>query len=99
MTASAHDTLPGEPPQERRLGRIGFRTSQDESLLIHKAAELRGQTVTQYVLCAVLDRAERDLYEHAAHLDRMDRTTQRDGGPGPAGPVEPLSSLICVYGG
>ena len=55
MGASAHD-IP--PSRERRLGRIGFRTTAEESLLIHKAAELQGCTVTQYVLCAVLDRAE-----------------------------------------
>jgi uncharacterized protein (DUF1778 family) len=90
MTASPHHTPPGEPPRERRIGRIGFRTTEDESLLIRKAAELQGWTVTQYVLCAVLDRAERDLYEHAARLDRMDQITHRT--------AEPLSSLACVYG-
>jgi hypothetical protein len=95
MTASAYDLPPGEPPRERRIERIGFRTSQDESLLIRKAAELRGQTVTQYVQCTVLDRAERDLYEHAAYLERMDRKPQCGE---PAGPAELLSSLICVYG-
>jgi uncharacterized protein (DUF1778 family) len=66
MAASAQN-IPrrGERRGERRE-RITFRTSEDESELIRRAAELRGWTTTEYVLCAVLDRAERDLYEHAA---------------------------------
>lgn len=45
---------------------IAFRISADQFLVIRKAAELIGWTVTDYVLSAALDRAERDLYEHAA---------------------------------
>ncbi|MEV4674936.1 MULTISPECIES: DUF1778 domain-containing protein [Actinomadura] len=46
--------------------RIAFPTSADQYLVIRKAAELIGWTVTDYVLSTALDRAERDLYEHAA---------------------------------
>ncbi|MFB4310927.1 DUF1778 domain-containing protein [Actinomadura sp. GTD37] len=45
---------------------IAFRTSADQFLVIREAAELIGWTVNDYVLSAALDRAERDLYEHAA---------------------------------
>ncbi|TDC08447.1 DUF1778 domain-containing protein, partial [Actinomadura bangladeshensis] len=45
---------------------IAFRISDEQSLVIREAAELIGWTVTEYVLSAALDRAERDLYEHAA---------------------------------
>jgi uncharacterized protein (DUF1778 family) len=47
---------------------IAFRISDEQSLVIRKAAELIGWTVTDYVLSAALDRAERDLYAHAATL-------------------------------
>jgi hypothetical protein len=86
MAASAHNF----PPCERRSEQIGFRASENESMLIRRAAELRGWTITQYVLCAVLDRAERDLYEHAA----------RTGCPAtsdPGGTAEPLHALANIF--
>ncbi|MFA1549452.1 type II toxin -antitoxin system TacA 1-like antitoxin [Actinomadura chokoriensis] len=45
---------------------IAFPTSADQFLVIREAAELIGWTVADYVLSAALDRAERDLHEHAA---------------------------------
>ncbi|TMQ93519.1 DUF1778 domain-containing protein, partial [Actinomadura soli] len=47
---------------------LTVRPSPDQLLVIRKAAELIGWTVTDFVLSAALDRAERDLYEHAAAL-------------------------------
>jgi uridine phosphorylase len=85
MAVSAHDL----PLRERRIERMGFRTTEHESTLIRRAADLRGLTVTQYVLCAVLDRAERDLYEHAA------RTQQEP--PMPEGTVEPFHALANLF--
>jgi uncharacterized protein (DUF1778 family) len=103
MTASAHDIPACEPPRDRRIGRIGFRTTEDESLLIHKAAELQGWTVTQYVVCAVLDRAERDLYEYATRVDGMVNGNDavpapQDAAPELAGAAEQLSVLAYLYG-
>ncbi len=87
MPASAHDL----PLRERRIERIGFRTTENEIALIRRAANLRGWTVTQYVLCAVLDRAERDLYEHAARTQSA--TSMPDGA------VEPLHALANFFTG
>jgi uncharacterized protein (DUF1778 family) len=87
MPASAHDF----PLRERRIERIGFRTTVNEGTLIRMAADLRGWTVTQYVLCAVLDRAERDLYEHAART-RPARSIQD-------GAAEPLHTLANLFTG
>ncbi|HZB29005.1 MAG TPA: DUF1778 domain-containing protein [Streptosporangiaceae bacterium] len=84
MAVSAHNV----PLRERRIERIGFRTTEQEGALIRRAADLRGLTITQYVLCAVLDRAERDLYEHAA------RTQQA---PMPEGAAEPLHALANLF--
>ncbi|TDD69352.1 DUF1778 domain-containing protein, partial [Actinomadura darangshiensis] len=53
-------------PAARADDHLTLRTSADQLLVIRKAAELIGWTVTDYVLSAALDRAERDLYEHAA---------------------------------
>jgi uncharacterized protein (DUF1778 family) len=85
MTVSAHNV----PLRERRIERIGFRTTEHESELIRRAADLRGLTVTQYVLCAVLDRAERDLYEHAARTRREAKM--------PDGAVEPLHAVANLF--
>jgi uncharacterized protein (DUF1778 family) len=85
MAASAHNV----PLPERRIERIGFRTTENESTLIRQAADLRGCSITQYVLCAVLDRAERDLYEHAAHA-------QHDPSM-PASAAEPLHALASLF--
>jgi hypothetical protein len=62
MSESVRDDLPATPADDL----IALRTSLDQFLMIRKAAELIGWTVTDYVLSAALDRAERDLYEHAA---------------------------------
>jgi uncharacterized protein (DUF1778 family) len=85
MAASAHNL----PLRERRIERIGFRSTEDESALIRRAADLRGWTVTQYVKCAVLDRAERDLHEHAART----RLSAADL----EGAAEPLHALANVF--
>ncbi|HEU5158357.1 MAG TPA: DUF1778 domain-containing protein [Streptosporangiaceae bacterium] len=86
MAASAHNI----PLRDRRIERIGFRTTEHESALIRKAADLRGLTIAQYVLCAVLDRAERDLYAHAAY-------TQHERSP-LDGAGEPLHALANLFG-
>ena len=72
------------------IGIIGFHATADEELVIRKAAELAGWTITEYVHSAVLDRAERDLYEHAARCewDYRDRTVT----------TEPFDSLVGIYG-
>lgn len=69
---------------------IAFRTSADQFLVIRKAAELIGWTVTDYVLSAALDRAERDLYEHAA--------AQEAAAPDPAAPdpTDPYVALLAA---
>jgi uncharacterized protein (DUF1778 family) len=85
MTASAHDEL----PLPHRKGFIGFRTTGEQELAIRKAAELFGWSVSQYVLCAVLDQAERDLHEHAARIEW-------EAGTGSA-TAEPLESLIMIH--
>jgi hypothetical protein len=85
MAVSAHNI----PLRGRRIERIGFRATEHESALIRQAADLRGWTVTEYVLCAVLDRAERDLYEHAARTEP----------PAPAleGAAAPLHALASIF--
>jgi uncharacterized protein (DUF1778 family) len=86
MAASAHNI----PLRGQRVERIDFRATKQESVLIRQAADLRGWTVTQYVLCAVLDRAERDLCEHATRS-------------GPRAPMldsaaaEPLHALANIF--
>jgi uncharacterized protein (DUF1778 family) len=87
MPASAHDF----PLRERRIERIGLRTTVNEGDLIRRAADLRGWTVTQYVLCAVLDRAERDLYEDAAAI--------RPAAAMPDAAAEPLHALANLFTG
>lgn len=57
--------------------------------MIGKAAELLGMTVSEYVLCAVLDRAERDLYQNAALQDWTPVY--------PATSSEPLTSLLQAF--
>ena len=64
---------------------IAFPASADQFLVIRKAAELVGWTITDYVLSAALDRAERDLYEHAAALEATAPPP-----PPPPGPAPPL---------
>jgi uncharacterized protein (DUF1778 family) len=72
-----------------RNDRLELRTSEEQHLAIRKAAELVGWTVPQYVLSAALDRAERDLYEHAA-VHRPE--------PGDGGSVEPFVAVVTALG-
>lgn len=58
--------MPESVRQDLPATHIAFRPTADQLLVIRKAAELIGWTVTDYVLSAALDRAERDLYERAA---------------------------------
>ena len=80
MSVSAHFESPS----------VKLPLSEEQNLLIRKAAELQGWTVTEYVLCALLDRAERDLYEHAA---RTDWETVY-----PATSAEPITSVMELFG-
>lgn len=66
---------------------IALRPSAEQLLVIRKAAELIGWTVTDYVLSTALDRAERDLYEAAA----------RDIGPSPeTDPTGPITAVLLA---
>ncbi|TDC58420.1 DUF1778 domain-containing protein, partial [Actinomadura sp. GC306] len=58
MSESVHQDLP-VPHHDTH---IALRMSAEQILVIRKAAELAGWTVTDYVLATVLDRAERDLH-------------------------------------
>jgi hypothetical protein len=64
--------------------------TEDEGLIIRKAADLQGWSVTEYVRAAVLDRAERDIYEWAATTDWETVF--------PATSAEPITSLLDVFG-
>ena len=86
MTASTHHDLPLPQPEDM----IGFRLTPEQELLVRRAAELSGWTFSEYILCAVLDRAERELHEHAARMDW-------EHGPRPL-TTEPFDSLVGVYG-
>ncbi|MBO2455654.1 DUF1778 domain-containing protein [Actinomadura barringtoniae] len=83
-------------PASRHTDHIEFDLSDEQGLVIRKAADLLGWTVPQYVMSAVLDRAERDLYEHAAAAGVV-RTS-----PGPGGSdenaAEPLLALVHALG-
>lgn len=85
MSVSAHQDLPAA----RRLEQIEIHTTEEQDLVIRKAAELVGWTVPEYILCTILDRAERDLYEHAA---------LEPGAPLPEAAAEPLTALIGALG-
>ncbi|HEV7934799.1 MAG TPA: DUF1778 domain-containing protein [Actinomadura sp.] len=85
MTASAYHDLP--LPQYD--GFIGFRPTQEQERLIRKAAELSGWSISDYVLCAVLDRAEREVHEDAARAEW-------ERNPAPPS-IEPFESLIRIY--
>lgn len=77
-------------PATRADDHISLPTSADQLLVIRKAAELAGWTVGDYVLSAVLDRAERDLYEHAA--------AQEASAPDPPAPdsTDPYVALLVA---
>jgi uncharacterized protein (DUF1778 family) len=78
-------------PASRHTDHIELLVSEEQSHVISKAADLLGWTVPQYVLCAALDRAERDLYEHAT------ATTRRSPGSD-ENAAEPLVAFIHAFG-
>ncbi|KAB2341852.1 type II toxin -antitoxin system TacA 1-like antitoxin [Actinomadura rudentiformis] len=96
MSESVHQDLPVSHDDDH----IEFRTSEEQSRVIRKAAELMGWTVPQYVLSTVLDRAERDLYEYAAAreamLDGPDRASTSPAGQEAA--VIPLVAVVAALG-
>lgn len=60
-------TAHGPPPEAAFTdGTVTFPVTGQTRVLIEKAAELQGWTVAEYLLAAVLDRAERDIYTDAA---------------------------------
>ena len=87
MPESVRQDLPAAHPDVH----IAFRTSAEQILVIRKAAELVGWTVTDYVRSAALDRAERDLYEHAAALEAAAPAT-----PTEADPTDPYVALLLA---
>lgn len=86
MSASAHQDLPAD----RQSGQIEFPVTHEQGLVIRKAAEFLGVSVHEYILCAVLDRAERDLYENAAMQDWSQVF--------PATSAEPITSIMQAFG-
>ncbi|XRQ03619.1 DUF1778 domain-containing protein [Actinomadura welshii] len=86
MSESVHQDLPATHAD----GHIALRTSAEQLLVIRKAAELVGWTVTDYVLSTALDRAERDLYEHAAALEATAPATNETD------PADPYIALLLA---
>lgn len=78
MQPSVHHDLPGAHDDH-----IHLHTSAEAHLALRKAAALIGWTVPEYVLSAALDRAERDLYEHAALHDGSPDLPDDPVGPSP----------------
>lgn len=94
MSTSDANALPpssGSSGQGEALGKlcITLIPNEHEDLIIRKAAELQGWSVTDYVRAAVLDRAERDLYEQAAADDWQNGYQ--------ATSAEPITSLLDVF--
>ncbi|WP_037558755.1 DUF1778 domain-containing protein [Spirillospora albida] len=87
MTDPVRHNLPAVRPDDP----IAFRASAEQCLVIREAAALIGWTVHDYVLSAALDRAERDLYEHAAVRD------VRPSHPAPT-TTEPYVAVILASG-
>ncbi|MFC9977214.1 DUF1778 domain-containing protein [Spirillospora sp. NPDC127200] len=85
MSESVRQGLPA-------IRQIELDITEEQHLVIRKAADDLGWTVPQYVLCAALDRAERDLYEHAA-IDGAD-----DDHRHPEGTAEPFVALLAALG-
>lgn len=97
MSVSAHQDLPAT----RRPEQLELQPTEEQKLVIQKAAELLGWTVSDYVLCAALDRAERDLYEHAAmHGFAQSPPGDRQDSPGalPDSAAEPIVALVSALG-
>ena len=87
MSESVHQDLPAAHADKH----VALRLSAEQFLVIRRAAELVGWTVTDYVLSAILDRAERDLYEHAAALEAAAPAT-----PTEADPTDPYVALLLA---
>jgi uncharacterized protein (DUF1778 family) len=83
MPESVRQDLPADPADDH----ITFRTTVEQFLVIRAAAELIGWSVTDFVLSAALDRAERALYEHAA--------SQESAEPAPD-PIPPYTALLLA---
>jgi uncharacterized protein (DUF1778 family) len=75
---------------QRDFPRLTLRLTEEQDLIIRKAAELQGWTLTEYLLCAILDRAERDLYERAARDDWETVFT--------ATSAEPITTILDIFG-
>ncbi|GAA2092069.1 DUF1778 domain-containing protein [Actinomadura alba] len=86
MTASAQHHLPFSDHN----GIIGIRTTADQDRVIRRAAELSGWTVSEFVLCAVLDRAEREVHAHAARVGREGEAAPSE--------LEPMDSIMRLLG-
>lgn len=89
MSVSAQPDL----PPARLAEHIVIEITEEQLVVISQAADLLGWTVPEYLLCAVLDRAERDLYVHAALLDD-EQPHRSDPHPSPDGPLGPLTALV-----
>ncbi|GAA2161082.1 type II toxin -antitoxin system TacA 1-like antitoxin [Actinomadura napierensis] len=87
MSESVRQDLPAPGTDDH----IVLSTSAEQLLAIRKAAELIGWNVADYVLSAALDRAERDLYEHAAAV----RAATPDPPPD-TGSAEPYVALLLA---
>ena len=87
MCESVHQDLPAARVDDH----IALPVSAEQILVIRKAAELVGWTVTDYVLSAALDRAERDLYEHAVAMEAAAPTA-----PTEPGPTDPFIALLLA---
>ncbi|XVQ13204.1 DUF1778 domain-containing protein [Spirillospora sp. CA-255316] len=95
MSESVRQDLPVSRPAEP----IELQTTEEQALAIRKAADLVGWTVPQYVLSAALDRAERDLYEHAALEAQATRRPQAgDGADPPKAASEPFVAVVTALG-
>lgn len=86
MCESVHQDLPAARVDDH----IALPVSAEQILVIRKAAELVGWTVTDYVLSAALDRAERDLYEHAAAMEAAAPA------PNEPDPTDPFIALLLA---
>ncbi|GAA2290705.1 hypothetical protein GCM10010402_56370 [Actinomadura luteofluorescens] len=83
MPESVRQDLPADPADDH----IAFRTTAEQFLVIRAAAELIGWSVTDFVLSAALDRAERDLYEHAAAQEPAESAPD---------PIPPYTALLMA---
>ncbi|GAA2574581.1 DUF1778 domain-containing protein [Actinomadura fulvescens] len=94
-----YESVRQDLPVSRDDDRIEFETSEEQNLVIRKAAELLGWTVPQYVLSAALDRAERDLYEYAAaRRAAAGQTHDTASSTGEEGAVIPMVAVVAALG-